>query len=45
MVDTWGKAARLETLRAACNMGQKRGHGRFVAGFDDGGKMRIWRVE
>jgi hypothetical protein len=36
--------SKIEALKAACRMGQSRGHGRFVAGFDDRGKMRIWRV-
>jgi hypothetical protein len=38
-----GPAARAAV--AAHRIGQKRVYGRFVAGFDDRRKMRIWRVE
>jgi len=37
--------AKLATLKTACLGAKKRGYGRFAAGFDEAGHMRIWRVE
>jgi DNA-binding winged helix-turn-helix (wHTH) protein len=37
--------AKLSTLRGACRDAQRRGYGRFTAGYDDRGDLRIWRVE
>jgi hypothetical protein len=37
--------AKLATLKHACDTAKKRGFGRFTAGFDEAGHMRIWRVE
>jgi hypothetical protein len=37
--------AKLTNLNHACRAENKRGPGRFTAGLDEDGYMRIWRVE
>jgi DNA-binding winged helix-turn-helix (wHTH) protein len=36
--------AKLATLKAACAFAKKRGYGRFTAGPDSAGHLRIWRM-
>jgi hypothetical protein len=36
---------KLATVRHACYHAQKRGLGKFIAGADKDGRLRIWRIE